>query len=187
MEMARLAEWPTTKSPRANFLKVRFHWSLLVSTRRLLLTSQATTARLWAANRGTPTMMKTTALSLILGTMFCVGAAQAQPAKLTSMQMDAVTAGVAEPNVETFAVQFQKLSLVVDLALVDKQINVDARVKGNSAIADAKGESTAIGPNSHAETLALTSTTAVQGVGSSSSSIAQSVAAASPSHFYFHK
>jgi hypothetical protein len=38
-------------------------------------------------------MMKTTALSLILGTMFVVGAAQAQPAKLTTSQMDQVTAG----------------------------------------------------------------------------------------------
>jgi hypothetical protein len=132
-------------------------------------------------------MMKTTALSLILGTMFCVGAAQAQPAKLTSTQMDAVTAGAGEPNVEAFAVQFQKTSIVVDLAYINKKIDVDVHVKGNSAIADAKGESTALGYNSHTETLALTSTTAVQGVGSSSSSIAQSVAATSGSHFDMKK
>src|SRR4051812_10458640 len=79
---------------------MRFHAVPLVSTRRLLLTSQATTARLWAANRGTVTMMKTTALSLILGTMFVVGAAQAQPAKLTTSQMDQVTAGdITQANV----------------------------------------------------------------------------------------
>jgi hypothetical protein len=132
-------------------------------------------------------MMKTTALSLILGTMFAVGAAQAQPAKLTSTQMDAVTAGAGEPNVEAFAVQFTKLSAVLDLARIDKQIDVDAHVKGNSAFADAKGESDAIGPNSFTETLALTKTTVVQGVGSSSSSIAESDAATTGSHFYFHK
>jgi hypothetical protein len=45
-------------------------------------------------------MMKTTALSLILGTMFVVGAAQAQPAKLTTSQMDQVTAGdITQANV----------------------------------------------------------------------------------------
>jgi hypothetical protein len=116
-----------------------------------------------------------------------VGAAQAQPAKLTSTQMDAVTAGAGEPNVEAFAVQFTKFSAIVDLAYINKQIDVDARVKGNSAIANAKGDSTAIGYNSHTETLAYTNTTAVQGVGSNSQSVAESVAAASPSHFYFHK
>jgi hypothetical protein len=38
-------------------------------------------------------MIKIAASSLVLGTMFFVGAAQAEPAKLTTSQMDRVTAG----------------------------------------------------------------------------------------------
>jgi hypothetical protein len=38
-------------------------------------------------------MIKIAASSLVLGTMLFVGAAQAQPAKLTTKQMDQVTAG----------------------------------------------------------------------------------------------
>jgi hypothetical protein len=79
---------------------------------------------------------------------------------------------------EAFAIQFTKLVAILEQVRIDKDINVDVFVKGNSALADAKGESDALGPNSHTETLALTTTTAVQGVGSSSSSIAESVAAA---------
>jgi hypothetical protein len=86
---------------------------------------------------------------------------------------------MAEPaNLEAFAISFQKLVQILDQVRIDKDINVDVFVKGNSALADAKAESDALGPNSHTETLALTTTTAVQGVGSSSSSIAESVAAA---------
>jgi hypothetical protein len=86
---------------------------------------------------------------------------------------------MAEPaNLEAFAISFQKLVQIVEQVRIDKDINVDVFVKGNSALADAKAESDALGPNSHTETLALTTTTAVQGVGSSSSSIAESVAAA---------
>jgi hypothetical protein len=80
--------------------------------------------------------------------------------------------------VEAFAIEFTKLVAIEEQVQIDKQIDVEAFVVGNSALADAKGESTALGPNSHTETLGLTSTTAVQGVGSSSSSIAESVAAA---------
>jgi hypothetical protein len=81
-------------------------------------------------------------------------------------------------NLESFAISFAKLVLIEEQVQIDKQIDVNVMVQGNSALADAKGEATAIGPNSHTETLGLTSTTAVQGVGSSSSSIAESVSAA---------
>jgi hypothetical protein len=79
---------------------------------------------------------------------------------------------------EDFAIQFTKAVAIDEQVQIDKQIDVDVFVNGNSALADAKGESTALGPNTHTETLGLTTTTAVQGVGSSSSSIAESVAAA---------
>ena len=86
---------------------------------------------------------------------------------------------MAEPaNLEAFAISFQKLVQIVEQVRIDKDINVDVFVKGNSALADAKAESDALGPNSHTETLALTTTTAVQGLASASSSIAESVALA---------
>jgi hypothetical protein len=81
-------------------------------------------------------------------------------------------------NLESFAISFAKLVQVEEQVDIQKQIDVDVFVQGNSAIADAKGEAAALGPNSHTETLGLTSTTAVQGVGSTSSSIAESVSAA---------
>ena len=61
---------------------------------------------------------------------------------------------------------------------IHKTIDVDVWVQGNSAIANAKGEADALGPNSHTETLGLTTTTAVYGVGSASSSIAESISLA---------
>jgi hypothetical protein len=79
---------------------------------------------------------------------------------------------------ESFAIQFTKLVEILDLVLVDKFINVDAFVEGTSALASAKGEAFAIGTDSHTETLGLTTTTAVADVGSSSSSIAQSLSVA---------
>jgi hypothetical protein len=82
------------------------------------------------------------------------------------------------PNLESFAIQFTKLVQILEQVRIDKDIDVRAFVVGNSALADAKGEADALGPNSVTETLALTTTTAVQGVGSSSSSIAESLAAA---------
>jgi len=86
---------------------------------------------------------------------------------------------MAEPsNLESFAIQFSKLVQVLELVDIQKEINVDVWVQGNSALANAKGEADALGPNSHTETLALTTTATVQGVGSSSSSIAESVSAA---------
>jgi hypothetical protein len=84
-------------------------------------------------------------------------------------------------NLEAFNIQFSKLVAVLDVVRVDKQIDIDVAVQGNSALADAKGEAVALGPNSHAETLGLTSTTAVDHFGSSSSSIAESLSATS--HF----
>ena len=83
-------------------------------------------------------------------------------------------------NLEVFAIQFAKLVQIQEQVQIAKEIDVAAFVVGNSALADAKGEAAALGPNSHTETLGLTSTTAVQGVGSSSSSIAESVSAATP-------
>ena len=81
-------------------------------------------------------------------------------------------------NLEAFAIQFTKLVQVLELVDIQKEINVDVWVQGNSAIANAKGEADALGPNSHTETLSLTTTTAVQGVGSASSSIAESISLA---------
>ena len=79
---------------------------------------------------------------------------------------------------EAFAISFAKLVQVLEQVRIDKDINVDVFVQGNSAIGNAKAEADALGSNSHTETLALTTTTTVQGVGSSSSSIAESVSAA---------
>ena len=82
------------------------------------------------------------------------------------------------PNLEAFAISFQKLVAIRELVDIHKAIDVRAFVVGNSALAEAKGESDALGPNTNTETLALTTNTAVAGVGSSSSSISEGVAAA---------
>ena len=81
-------------------------------------------------------------------------------------------------NLEAFAISFAKLVRIMEDVQVDKDFNVDVFVEGNSALADAKGEADALGPDSHTETLALTTTTAVFGVGSASSSIAESLSLA---------
>ena len=81
-------------------------------------------------------------------------------------------------NLEAFAISFAKLIDILDLVKVDKDFNVDVFVEGNSAMANAKGEADALGPDSHTETLALTTTATVFGVGSSSSSIAESLSLA---------
>jgi hypothetical protein len=81
---------------------------------------------------------------------------------------------------ESFAIEFTKLVEILDLVLVDKFIDVDAFVDGTSALATAKGEAAAIGFESHTETLGLTTTTAVAGIGSTSSSIAESLSVAEP-------
>ena len=81
-------------------------------------------------------------------------------------------------NLEAFAISFSKLVAIMEKVHVDKDFNVDVWVEGNSALADAKGEADALGPDSHTETLALTTTTAVFGVGSASSSIAESLSLA---------
>jgi hypothetical protein len=79
---------------------------------------------------------------------------------------------------ESFAIEFTKLVQILEQVRIDKDIDVHVFVQGNSALAEAKGESDALGPNTATETAAFTTTTAVQGVGSSSSSIAESLAAA---------
>jgi hypothetical protein len=85
---------------------------------------------------------------------------------------------MAESNLEVFAIEFAKLVQIEEQVDVQKNFDIDVMVQGNSALADVKAEATALGPNSHTETLGLTSTTAVQGVGSSSSSIAESLSLA---------
>ena len=75
-------------------------------------------------------------------------------------------------SLEAFAIEFEKQ---VD---IQKEFQVQVDIQGNSALADVKAEATALGPDSHTETLGLTSTTAVAGVGSSSSSIAESLSLA---------
>ena len=81
---------------------------------------------------------------------------------------------------ESFAVEFAKLVQIEEQVDVQKEFDINVMVQGNSALADVKAEATALGPNSHTETLGLTSTNAVQGVGSSSSSIGESVSVAQP-------
>ncbi|MGZ5898978.1 MAG: hypothetical protein ACXWLB_01600 [Reyranella sp.] len=76
------------------------------------------------------------------------------------------------------SIDFTKVSETLDLAEVQKNIDVRAFVVGNSAIANATAD--AIGPNSHSET--LTQTLAVEHVGSSSAS--ESVSATNGFHFF---
>jgi hypothetical protein len=87
------------------------------------------------------------------------------------------------PNLEVFAIQFTKLVEIAEQVDIQKQFDIDVMVQGNSALADVKAEANALDVdgspgNTHTETLGLTSTTAVQGVGSSSSSIAESLSLA---------
>ena len=83
-------------------------------------------------------------------------------------------------SLEAFAIQFEKEVNISEQVDVQKAFQVDVQIQGNSALADVKAEATALGPDSHTETLGLTSTTSVAGVGSSSSSIAESVSASQP-------
>jgi len=97
-----------------------------------------------------------------------------------------MTTPTTPPNLESFAIQFDKLVHITDQVRVDKNFDIDVYVQGNSAMANAKGEATAMGPDSHTETLSLTSTTTVQGVGSDSSSIAESLSLADRSATWSH-
>ena len=81
-------------------------------------------------------------------------------------------------SLEAFAIEFEKQVDIQENVDVQKLFQVDVQIQGNSALADVKAEATALGPDSHTETLGLTSTTAVAGVGSSSSSIAESLSLA---------
>jgi hypothetical protein len=81
---------------------------------------------------------------------------------------------------EAFAISFAKLVQVLEQVDIQKQFDISVFVAGNSALADAKSEADALGFNSHTETLALTTTAVVQGVGSSSSSIGESLSVAQP-------
>ena len=80
-------------------------------------------------------------------------------------------------NLEAFAISFAKLVTIMERVDIDKEVDVDVFVKGTLAMGDAKGEADAFGDNTVSETLALTKTTVVDGVGSNSSSIAQSLSA----------
>ena len=81
---------------------------------------------------------------------------------------------------DRFDVSFFKYVSIFDFAEIDKEIDVDVYVDGNSAIANATAN--ALGPNTHSET--LTQTTAVQYVGSSS--VSESVSATDYYHFGWH-
>src|SRR5262249_17440178 len=81
-------------------------------------------------------------------------------------------------NLEVFAIQFAKLGAIQQNAYIQKQFNIAVQVQGNSALADGTPEATALGPTTRTEPLGFTSTTAGQGVGSSSSSIAESLSLA---------
>ena len=86
---------------------------------------------------------------------------------------------MAVTNLEAFAIEFAKLVQIEEQVDVQKEFDINVAVQNTSAMADAKGEAAALGANTHSETLGLTSTTAVEGVGSSSSSIAESISLAS--------
>ena len=75
-------------------------------------------------------------------------------------------------------VSFFKYVSIWDFANIDKEIDIDSYVDGNSAIANATAG--ALGPNTHTET--LTQTTAVQFLGSSS--VSESVSATDYYHFF---
>ena len=85
----------------------------------------------------------------------------------------------------SFDVSFLKNVNIREHVDIDKSIDVRAFVFGNSAMANSTAD--AYGSNSHTETLALTTTAVVEGVGSSSSSIAESVSLATPDpNWSFH-
>jgi hypothetical protein len=73
-------------------------------------------------------MMKTTALGLILGTMFAVGAAQAQPAKLTTSQMDQVTAGQITITADEIGVQ-------ANISRISQRVSSDVDACGDAGSA----------------------------------------------------
>jgi hypothetical protein len=87
-------------------------------------------------------------------------------------------------STEIFNIEFTKFVDIVDLVFVDKFIDVDAFVDGNSALATSKGEAAAVGFDTHTETLSLAQTATVNGLfpfffgASASSSIAESLSLA---------
>jgi homoaconitase/3-isopropylmalate dehydratase large subunit len=81
-------------------------------------------------------------------------------------------------DLEAFAIQFEKEVDIQELVDIQKEFQVQVDVQDQSALANFKAEATALGPNSHTETLGATSTTAVAGVGSSSSTFAESLSLA---------
>jgi hypothetical protein len=84
---------------------------------------------------------------------------------------------MADNGLEAFAISFAKLVQIIEKVNIDKDVDVDVWVQGTLAMADAKGEAFAFGDNTVTETLALTQTKAVEGVGSESHSIAESLSA----------
>jgi hypothetical protein len=79
---------------------------------------------------------------------------------------------------------FTKLVAILEQVEIEKEFNVSLFVAGNTATANVEADATALGFNSHTETLGLTSTTVVEGVGSSSSSVAESVSLAQPNDLW---
>src|SRR5262245_65402241 len=84
-------------------------------------------------------------------------------------------------NLEAFAIEFLKEVDIQQNVDVQKEFDIDVAVQNTSAMADVKAEATALGANTHTQTLGLTSTTAIEGVGSSSSYIGESISL--DSHF----
>jgi hypothetical protein len=80
-------------------------------------------------------------------------------------------------DIEQFAISFEKLVVIQELVEIVKFIDARVHVDGNSSLGNAKGVADAIGDNTTTQTLALVETLAVQGVGSSSSSFAESLSA----------
>ena len=75
-------------------------------------------------------------------------------------------------------VDFLKFVDIFEQVRIEKDIDVDVRINGTLAMANAEADAFVLGDNSVTETLALTETTAVEGVGSESHSVAESLSAA---------
>ena len=106
-------------------------------------------------------MIKLAASTLLVGTMFAVGAAQAEPLTLTEDQMDQVTAA---------GFGFVEFDVNIDVNKhVDKQIRVqiqklfDSRVTAFGVAADAEGGANCFSYGTGCFSEAMTYTDAVQG------------------------
>jgi len=83
----------------------------------------------------------------------------------------------ASPRRSLVSLTFEKLVVIQEFVEIEKFIDARVHVDGNSSLGNAKGVADAIGDNTTTQTLALVETAVVEGIGSSSSSFAQSVSA----------